>query len=290
MTTVFVLGNAGIDLSLALPHLVRPGETAVATSAVRAPGGKGLNQAVVAARAGARVRFCAPVGEDEDAAFVAAALARERLAELRLLAKPVPTDRSIVMVAADGENSIVSLCGCADALTKAEAATFAAEATSEDYLLLQGNLTRPATLAAACGSAARKVLNPAPLRWPITGLLRFCEVVVVNRGEAESITGLSNPEAAAHKLHALGCATAIVTLGSDGCLWVDPQGAGCMAAVAVTALDTTGAGDTFCGVLVAQLGEGAALRNAIAAAQAAAALSVTRHGAFAALPSAVELG
>lgn len=140
MTTVFVLGNAGIDLSLALPHLARPGETAIAMSAMRSPGGKGLNQAVAAARAGARVRFCAPVGTDADAGIIAAALALEPRAELRLLAKPVPTDQSIVMVAADGENSIVSLCGCADALTAAEAASFAAETTREDYLLLQGNL------------------------------------------------------------------------------------------------------------------------------------------------------
>ncbi len=290
MTTVFVLGNAGIDLSLALPHLARPGETAVATSAMRSPGGKGLNQAVVAARAGARVRFCAPVGADADAGVVAVALALEPLAELRLLAKPVPTDQSIVMVAADGENSIVSLCGCADALTAAEAASFAAESTREDYLLLQGNLTELATLAAARAAAARIVLNAAPLRWPMTGLLRFCEVAVVNRGEAEAITGLSDPEAAAWRLRALGCATAIVTLGAGGCLWVDAGGAGHMAAVAVTPLDTAGAGDTFCGVLVAQLGRGTALPDAIAAAQAAAALSVTRRGVFAALPRAVELG
>lgn len=287
--TVFVLGNAGIDLTLALPQLVRPGETAVATTAVRSPGGKGLNQAAAAARAGARVRFCAAVGDDADAAVIGAALARERFAELRLLAKPVPTDQSIVMVAADGENSVVSLCGCADALTGAEAAGFAAETAPGDVLLLQGNLSEQATAAAIDAAPARTVLNAAPLRWPINRLLPRCAVVVVNRGEAECVTGLSDPAAAAHRLRALGCATAIVTLGGAGCLWADRERQGHMPALAVKALDTTGAGDTFCGVLVARLARGADVPDAIATAQAAAALSVTRHGAFASVPSAAEL-
>jgi ribokinase len=290
MNTVFVLGNAGTDLSLVLPHLARPGETVVATSAARAPGGKGLNQAVVAARAGGHVRFCAAVGQDAEAGFVAAALAREPLAELRLLIKPAPTDRSIVMVAADGENSIVSLGACADLLTQAEAAAFAGQATGADILLLQGNLGAGATAAAAGASPARVILNAAPLRWPVPELLPQCAVVVVNRGEAASITGQPDPEAAALRLVALGCGAAVITLGGDGCVWAGAHGAGVMAAAAVVAVDTTGAGDAFCGVLAVRLAGGAALPEAIAAGQAAAVLSVTRAGAFAALPSAAELG
>ena len=287
--TVFVLGNAGVDLSLTLAHLARPGETAVASAGARAPGGKGLNQAVVAARAGARVRFCAPVGEDAEAEFVAQALAAEPLAGLRLLRRPEPTDTSIVMVADDGENSIVSLCRCADTLDEAEAEVFAGGVAAEDWLLVQGNLTAAATLAAARAARGRVMLNAAPLRWPVAPVLPFCAVAVVNRGEAEAITGLADPGDAALRLRAQGCAAAVVTLGAEGCVWADADGLHRLPAAAVQAVDTTGAGDTFCGVLAARLASGRALPDALAAAQRAAALSVTRFGAYAALPTVGEL-
>lgn len=286
---VFVLGNAGVDLSLALAQLARPGETAVASGGVRAPGGKGLNQAVAAARAGARVRFCAPVGDDAEAGFVAAALAAEPLAGLRLLRRPGPTDISIVMVAADGENSIVSLCGCADTLDEAEAAAFAGGMAPADWLLVQGNLTAAATLAAMRAARGRVMLNAAPLRWPVTPMLPSCAVLVVNRGEAEAATGLADPDAAALHLRAQGCGAAVVTLGAEGCVWAGADGLGRLPAAVVQPLDTTGAGDALCGVLVARLASGQALPDALAAAQRAAALSVTRPGAYAALPTVAEL-
>lgn len=287
--TLFVLGNAGVDLSLALAHLARPGETAVASGGVRAPGGKGLNQAVAAARAGARVSFCAPVGDDAEAGFVAQSLAMEPLAELRLLRRPGPTDISVVMVAGDGENSIVSLCRCADTLSESDAAAFAGGMAPGDWLLMQGNLTAAATSAAMRAARGRVMLNAAPLRWPVAPMLPSCAVVVVNRGEAEAATGLADAGDAALRLRAQGCAAAVVTLGAEGCVWADADGVGRLPAVPVQPLDTTGAGDTFCGVLAARLASGQALPDALAAAQRAAALSVTRFGAYAALPTAVEL-
>jgi ribokinase len=287
--TVFVLGNAGVDLSLTLAHLARPGETAVASAGVRAPGGKGLNQAVAAARAGARVQFCAPVGEDAEAGFVAQTLAAEPLARLRLLRRPEPTDISIVMVAADGENSIVSLCRCADTLNEAEADAFAGETAPGDWLLMQGNLTAAATLAAARAARGRVMLNAAPLRWPVASVLPFCAVAAVNQGEAEAVAGLPDPGDAALWLRAQGCGAAVVTLGAEGCVWADSDGLGRLPAAAVRPVDTTGAGDTFCGVLAARLASGRALPDALAAAQRAAALAVTRFGDYAALPTVDEL-
>ena len=265
------------------------GETAVASGGARAPGGKGLNQAVAAARAGARVRFCAPVGEDAEADFVAQILTTEPLAELRLLRRPEPTDISVVMVAADGENSIVSLCRCADTLDEAEAEACAAGVAPGDWLLMQGNLTEAATLAAARAARGRVMLNAAPLRWPVAPVLPFCAVAVVNRGEAEAIAGLAAGDAALW-MHAQGCSVAaVVTLGAEGCVWADADGLHRLPAVAVRAVDTTGAGDTFCGVLAARLTSGRALPDALAAAQRAAALSVMRFGAYAALPTVDEL-
>ena len=116
MGKVLVLGNAGVDLVLPLPRLPLPGETLVATSLSRAPGGKGLNQAVVAARAGAETRFMAPIGDDADGRMVADHLAGEPFVARLLIRLPRPTDLSVVMVGADAENSIVSVGECADAL------------------------------------------------------------------------------------------------------------------------------------------------------------------------------
>ena len=280
---VLVLGNAGIDLSIRVPRLPRPGETLVGGAFRRAPGGKGLNQAVIAARVGVEVAFCAPLGEDADGQFIEAALRRERIARLVLPRQPGPTDTSVVMTAADGENCIVTAGDCADALPAATAAGFASGARQGDVLLLQGNLSLAATTAAArAGSEAGAcvVLNAAPLRWPMQEVLPWCWTVVVNEGEAEALTGGRAHEAAAG-LRALGAEVAVVTLGARGCLasgvlYPAPQ---------VEAVDTTGAGDAFCGTFAACVARGQALARAITLAQLAAADTVRRRGAFESLPA-----
>ena len=117
---VVVIGNAGLDLRLAVPRLPLPGETLIGSAGPRAPGGKGLNQAVVAARCGAEVRFCAPLGNDHaEANEVERHLSSEGFAELILPRLPHATDFSLLMVLPDGENSIVSTSACSLALTRA---------------------------------------------------------------------------------------------------------------------------------------------------------------------------
>lgn len=108
MSRVLVLGNRGVDMVLRVPRLLRPGETLVAGDLTRAPGGKGLNQAVAAARAGAETWFLAPIGDDPDGRFVAGHLAAEAFASLRLAAVPHATDISVILVGTDAENSIVT--------------------------------------------------------------------------------------------------------------------------------------------------------------------------------------
>jgi ribokinase len=291
MSRLLVLGNAGIDLVCPVPHLPRAGETVVADGQSRAPGGKGLNQAVVAARAGAAVHFFAPVGRDAAADELAAALASEPLSGLHFLPQAAPTDLSFLMVAPDGENSILSVGGAADSLTKAEAEAAVADLTSADVLLLQGNLSAAATLAAtqvATARGARVLLNTAPLRWDVAPLLPLCAVVVANAGEAEAITGLTGP-AAAEALHRAGAALAVVTLGAGGCVTASIEGLQHHLAAPARTVDTTGAGDTFCGVLAALLLAGRPVPSAIDAAQRAAAITVSRPGAYAALPDAAAL-
>ena len=284
MSRVYVLGNAGLDLGLRLPRVPTLGETLVGSHGFQAPGGKGLNQAVAAARAGAAVHFMAPVGPDVEAEAVRTALAAEPLASLSLPILALPTDRSILMLLPDGENCIVSLGECADALDPLQAAAFAGSARAGDILLVQGNLSAAATRAAAAACAGRVMLNTAPLRWDVRPLLPYCAVVVANRVEATTITG----HASAVALYDAGAAVAVVTLGAEGCLVADASGERHFPASPARLVDSTGAGDAFCGTLAAQLAAGWPFPDAIAAAQRVAARTVERSGAYAALPPRME--
>ncbi|UFN49814.1 PfkB family carbohydrate kinase [Roseomonas sp. OT10] len=291
MSRLCVLGNAGLDLRLPVPRLPRPGETLVGGAASRAPGGKGLNQAVAAARCGlGPVRFCAPLGTDAEGREVAARLAAEPLDATFHHPGP-PTDLSVLLVSPDGENAIVTAGACADALGAAPAAAFAAEAGAGGWVLLQGNLSLDATaaaLAAARAAGARCLLNLAPLRWPAMALLPGLDLAVANAVEARDLTGLE-AEAAALALHRAGAAVAVVTLGAAGLAMATGAGVRRLPAAPARVRDTTGAGDAFCGVLAAMLAAGAAPEPALAAAQRAGARTVEREGAFDALPDGPTL-
>ena len=172
--------------SPACPQRARP--SSGATRIVR-PGGKGLNQAIAAARAGARVRFLAPLGQDADGMEVARALEAEPFDGIDLPRLPCPTDRSILMLTPDGENCIVTAGACADALDPTLARHFAEAVQPGDILLLQGNLSLPATRAAIDANPGHTILNAAPLRWDVRPLLPSCTALVANLGEAQSLTG-----------------------------------------------------------------------------------------------------
>jgi ribokinase len=280
---VVVIGNAGLDLRLAVRRLPLAGETLIgkATSA-RAPGGKGLNQAVVAARCGAAVRFCAPLGNDDaEAAEITRHLVREGFVELALPRLPYATDFSLLMVLPSGENSIVSTSACSLALTPQQAKPVLRDLVKGDVVLMQGNLsldTTAAILAAARRKKATTILNPAPF-WPgIEKQMSDCDLVIANRVEAEALG------ASIHAAH-----VAIITLGADGCELLTGGQRRSFAAEPVEAIDTTGCGDAFCGVLAAQLADRGTIADAIPSAQKAAALTATREGAFDALPTREEL-
>jgi ribokinase len=282
MSRVVVIGNAGLDLPLAVSRLPLPGETLIGRPDARAPGGKGLNQAVVAARCDGEVRFCAPLGNDDaESALLEGYLRHEGFAELHLPRLPYPTDFSLLMVLPGGENSIVSTSACSLAMSFAQVEPALHDLHEGDVVLLQGNLaldTTGAILAAARHQGATTIFNPAPF-WPgAEKLAGHCSLVIANQVEAHAL-GAS--------LHA--ARAAIVTLGADGCTLMEDERRQSFPAVPVTAVDTTGCGDAFCGVVAALLARGMAIAGAIPPAQKAAALTATRPGAFAALPSREEL-
>lgn len=291
MGRVLVLGNAGLDLTLRLPRLPLKGETLLGDSTGRAPGGKGLNQAVAGVRTGVPVVFHTPVGHDAQAEEIEAALKAEGFAGLELHRMPNASDFSLLMVLPDGENSIASAGSCAASFTAAMAQTVAATALPGDVMIVQGNLTRASTEAALIEASARGAItlfNPAPLWWDVEPLLPHCDIVVVNRGEAQTITGRSEPAEAAAVLCDRGTKFAIVTLGAEGCLTLDGGALTHYPAPVIAAVDTTGCGDTFCGVHAAMLAGGRDREAAVALAQRAAALTAQRPGAFAALPNRAE--
>ena len=237
----------------------------------------------MAARCGARVRFCAPLGNDEaEANEIVRHLTNEGFIDLILPRLPYPTDFSLLMVLPSGENSIVSTSACSLALAPAQTEPALRGLGAGDVVLLQGSLSLDTTafiLGAARRQKAMTVFNPAPF-WPgAERLLSLCDLAIANRVEAESLAGSIDAAQAA-----------IITLGAEGCMLVEHGQRRSFPAEPVDAIDTTGCGDAFCGMMVAAIAQGCTTEEAIGAAQQAAAFTATRPGAFDALPSRDELG
>jgi ribokinase len=313
---VLVCGSLNMDLVARVGHLPRPGETVAGRSLQRLPGGKGVNQAVAAARMGATVAMIGARGDDEDGAVLAALLAEEGVDARGVCVRETRTQPAAhtglaqVIVAADGENSIVVHGGANQTLTSDEvrsgfvSATTPASAGARNAAVPQialAQLETPLTavaafLEAARAAGARTILNPAPASDAALPLLGEADIVVLNETE---LTVFST--APAHDTGAEGvrfgcvidaampllqghCRAVIVTLGAEGAWLVTVDDVQHFPAPAVTVVDTTGAGDCFCGVLAAGLAGGLALEAAVARAVSAASLAVTQEGAAVSMP------
>ncbi|NHI00406.1 MULTISPECIES: ribokinase [Oceanimonas] len=295
--TLTVTGSINIDHVIRLPQFPRPGETLTGNDYRIVPGGKGANQAVAAARAGAVTQLVACVGEDPMAASLVAGFAADGINTSAIdTVAGVNTGVALIQVNDTGENTIALAAGANAALTP-ERLQSHASALHCKQLLLQLEIPLETNLAAARlarAEGARVVLNPAPAQALPAELLALVDLITPNETEAERLTGVAvNDEAgaaaAARALHQQGIATVIITLGARG-VWLSEQGHGRrIPGFAVKAVDTTAAGDTFNGALVAALQRGQALEPAVRFAQAAAALSVTRPGAQTSVPYRAEI-
>ncbi len=293
---VTVVGSANVDVVVPVPRIPGPGETILGGDPVRTPGGKGANQAVAASRAGgAPTAFVAAVGDDDGARLLLDSLVGARVDVSAVERVPAPTGLALISVDPAGENVIVVAPGANGRLRISEAA--GALLARTDVLLAQ--LEVP--LESVVESARRRrpgatfVLNAAPSRALPPELLGEVDVLVVNEHEATDLLAagggplMVGPEAAAEALVRLVPAV-VVTLGGRGCL-VAERGSAVVhvTAPSVDVVDTTGAGDTFCGVLAAGLAAGDSLRTAARAAVVAGALAVTRPGAQPSVPSRAEV-
>jgi ribokinase len=281
---VVVVGSANVDLVLAVQRIPRPGETLLASGLTRWPGGKGANQAVASARAGARTAIVASLGADDGGALLRDALGASGVDLSLVSSTSAPTGTAIITVAADGENSIVVAPGANAELTLSAAA---AQVVGEAKIVLaQLEIPFPAVQEAAATSSYF-ILNAAPAAELPDALLADVDLLVVNETEAEAIAG-SDRSALLKRVPA-----AVVTLGGAGALILTRGGDEILVpGVPVDVVDTTAAGDTFCGVLAATLSVVSAtaamtardLANAVRRANVAASLSVQAAGAIPSVP------
>ena len=289
---VHVIGNACIDTTFRADRLPRPGETVNADRSVEDLGGKGLNQAVAARRAGAEVQLWAMVGDDPAGGRIAGCLAAEGIGADRLERISRPTDRSIIMVDRCGENMIVSEVGCARLFEPFADSGSANRLGRGDWVILQGNLLPEATkriVSEARASGCLIVYNASPLGASERTLPGLVDLLVVNRQEAYALSGLEAPVDPTLALIGKGAAAVVVTLGGDGVMFRDQEGPGSFPAHPVSTIDASGAGDVFSGVLAAGLDRGLALGAAVACANHAAAIATTRQGTLTACPTRDEL-
>lgn len=288
---VVVVGSINVDLVVAADHLPRPGETVLGGRFARHFGGKGANQAVAAARAGASVVMVGAVGRDANGDESLAALAAEGIDISRVRRVGAPTGVAIIAVAADGENQIVVASGANAEVTAADASLADLE---EGGGVLLTCLEIPMTTVLAAVTAAariglRSVVNPAPAQRLPPELLALAPILTPNRDELLATTGAGDVEAALVSLADAGAGAVAVTLGAEGALLADGARRVTVPAAHVRVVDATGAGDTFSGVLAAWLAGGRSLDEALRAANAAAGLSVTRPGARGGMPTREEV-
>ncbi|MFJ5259041.1 ribokinase [Streptomyces sp. NPDC088387] len=291
MTHIAVLGSINMDLVAYVEKAPRRGETVTGREFRTIPGGKGANQAIAAARAGARVSMVGAVGNDGFGTQLRSALEHSGVDTDLLQTVDGPSGTAHIVVDDEGGNAIVVIPGAngtVDHLAAGDEGLIA----SADALLLQLEIPLTAVLGGARAARAhgvRTILTPAPARPLPDELLASVDLLVPNEHEAAGLTGRTDPREAATALleHV---PEVVITLGAAGSLHA-VRGAEPVTVPAprVTAVDSTGAGDTFVGALAVALTEGRPMPDALRWAAAAAALSVQREGASASMPYRTEI-
>ena len=288
---IHVIGAAAVDSVIRVDRFPQPGQTIVALGASEDLGGKGANQAIAAARCGVEVRLVAAIGDDAEGMRIRSSLAGEGVLADGLAVLSYGTDRCVITVDARGENTILSLIDAARNFDPIAETPIASWIRPGDFIVMQGNLSAAVTrdcLALAKAKGAATVLNPSPTYPAQDYEWTLVDLVVVNRGEASELAG-GEADDAARALCLKGAGAVVLTLGPDGAAFFSADDEFRVAAPKVIAIDAVGAGDVFCGVLIAAKALGYGWREALAGATEAASASVTRKGVLASFPSRQEM-
>ena len=295
---VTVVGSFNTDLVVRTPRMPVKGETILGGPYLTGPGGKGANQAVAAARLGAEVAMVVRLGQDDFGDRAEENLRREGIrTDYVLRTAESHTGVAFIIVDEAGENMIVVAPGVNELLSPADVDAAREAIANADILLLELEApmeTVEHAVAVAHELGVKVVLNPAPGQPLSMELLRRVDVLTPNETETQLITGLpvhtmEEARRAGEHLLALGVGVVVITLGARGALIVSPEGAQHIPGRQVQVVDTTGAGDAFNGALAVALAEGRAMPDAVAFANAAAALQVTRMGTAPAMPHRAEV-
>ncbi len=293
---ITIVGSANVDLIASVPVLPTPGETVLGTSLLRAPGGKGGNQAVAAARAGSAVAFIGRVGSDEYGKALLQAMEAAGVGIQHVTVDPAhPTGLALITVDARGENEIVVIPGANGAVSQedVEAARETLAASSHVLLQLEIPLETVRYVAGiAPESHTRVILNAAPAQPIDPKILRNVDILVANEHEIATLAGMGmpiDPATCASLLTSTGVKAVVLTLGAEGVTIIQPGETNVeIPAFPVTAVDSTGAGDTFVGNLAHALDTGQSLIEAARFASAAAAFSVQKRGAQPSMPNRLD--
>lgn len=295
---IAVVGSTNIDYTMKMSRLPQPGEAVTNATYLQTFGGKGSNQAVAAARAGGDTWFVSCLGPEDLATKLIESFRADGMhTDFVFRETDCPSGVALVMAGEGGQNYLSVAPGSNYRLTPERIELAAAAIEGAAMVLLQYEIPANTTLAVMTKAAALGVpvmLNYAPVQSVEPAFLRGAQMLVVNEGEAQrlsgiSVTGAASAALAADRLREMGPPTVVVTLGPAGAWVSSAEARGAVAPFTVDAVDSTGAGDTFCGALAVGLAEGRPLKDALRFASAAAALAVTRFGAQPSIPRRSEI-
>ena len=293
MKSILVVGSSNTDMVIRIPKLPKPGQTISGGEFQIFGGGKGANQAIAARRAGAKVTFIAAVGNDDFGKTAIASIRAEGIETTGIeVDYEAPSGVALIFVNDDGENCIAVAPGANARLTPEILIRQQHAFDAAGLLLVQleapmETVAAAVSMAASCDIAV--ILNPAPAKQLSDEILRDLYCLTPNESEAEALTGIAvvdetSAVTAADALLDRGVQNVVVTLGANGALLRNADGTHHQAAELVDVVDTTGAGDTFNGVLAAMIVKGLSLPEAMATAVSAASISVQSAGAVASIP------
>ena len=286
---ILVVGSSNIDLVASVDRLPSRGETVLGYRFAQSFGGKGANQAVAAARAGAEVAFLSKLGADANGRLIEQHLAAQGLSRPILLRDAeFPTGVAMILVDHSGENQIAVVPGSNGRLTPADLRQHRELIAGARVLLLQMEIPRETVFEALrlgreCGLTT--ILNPAPAAPLPSDLLRLVDILTPNESEAQVLTGSADPAEAARILTDRGVGTVVVTCGANGAFLATGNDVTHIPGFLVETIDSTGAGDAFNGALACAVAEGVPLKSAIERANAAGALATTGRGAQESMPT-----
>ena len=286
---ILVVGSSNIDLVASVDRLPSRGGTVLGYRFAQSFGGKGANQAVAAARAGAEVAFLSKLGADANGRLIEQHLAAQGLSRPILLRDAeFPTGVAMILVDLSGENQIAVVPGSNGRLTPADLRQHRELIAGARVLLLQMEIPRETVFEALrlgreCGLTT--ILNPAPAAPLPSDLLRLVDILTPNESEAQVLTGSTDPAEAAQILTGRGVGTVVVTCGANGAFLTTGNDVTHIPGFLVETIDSTGAGDAFNGALACAVAEGVPIKSAIVRANAAGALATTGRGAQESMPT-----